>query len=65
MKVTKQGILGKLIEEAAKRVGLTEEDTQNKEQLEKFLELLDNPPDWGIDEPDLSLQVDRIVYNIE
>ena len=61
--VTKQDLMGTLIEEAAKKEGLIRHESESDpDSLEPLFSLLDNAPDWGV--TDTSTTVDEFVYGL-
>lgn len=62
--VTKQDLMGKLIEDAAEREGLiNDEPEEDTDTLTQLFSLLDRAPDWGV--ADAAAKVDEFVYGLE
>ncbi|MHA2297356.1 MAG: hypothetical protein ACXAEU_07005 [Candidatus Hodarchaeales archaeon] len=62
--VTKQDIVGNLIEDAVKKEGLIGDEQENSlDSLDQFFSLLDSAPDWGV--TDTSTTVDDYLYGSE
>ena len=59
--LTKQDIIGSLIEDAARKEGLEESDSEKSlDSVDQFFSLLDNAPGWGV--TDTSTTVDDYLY---